>query len=64
MSMPVNMIMQQIAQQKREAFALTGHGQKSFIKTKSSRIAIISTGTGGHWSLVSLTPVATLVTEK
>jgi hypothetical protein len=49
MSMPVNMIMQQVAQQKREAFALTGHGQKIFIKTKSSRIAIISTGTGGLW---------------
>ncbi len=42
--------MQQIAQQKREAFALTGHGQKSLIKTTSGKlgeITIISTGMGG-----------------
>jgi hypothetical protein len=50
MSMLMNMIKQQIAQQMREAFALTGHEQKSLTTTTLSppKVFIInSTGWGG-----------------
>ncbi len=51
MRMPVNMMMQQSAQQKREAFAPMGHGQESLIATTLSGVGVlivIRQGLGGR----------------
>jgi hypothetical protein len=46
--MPVNMMMQRSAQQKREEFAPMGHGQESLIATTPSGVVTVNwQGLGG-----------------